>query len=127
MFPDPCGAALAEAVRNGADLRTVVPDHYVIVHGGTTPVPGPGTRFSAVAGPTLEAASAAVPHGRVRMALAGSIRSSGGIVEWEPDWSRFWTLNEQHVHITEAGPSVFSELLPNPVPRKRRIDGSRTP
>jgi hypothetical protein len=127
MFPDACGAALAEAVRNGSDPRAVVPDHYVILHGGTSPVPRPVIRFSAVTGPTLEAAAAAVPHGQVRMAQAGAIRASGGIVEWEPDWSRYWTLNEQHVHITEAGPSVFSELLANPVPRKRRIDGNRTP
>lgn len=124
MFPDPCGAALAEAVRNGADPRAVVPDHYVIVHGGTAAIPRPGIRFSAATGPTLETAAAAVPHGQIRMAIAGAIRANGGIVEWEPDWSRLWTLNDQHVHITEAGPSVFSDLLTNPVPRKRRIDGS---
>jgi hypothetical protein len=125
MFPDPCGAEFAEAVRNGADPKTVVPDKYVIVRGGAVPIAPSGTPFSAAAGPTLEAAAAAVPHGQLRVTTAGAIRAQGGLVEWAPEVSRHSTPNQQHVNVTEEGSTTFSELRPNPVPRAQRIDGDK--
>jgi hypothetical protein len=125
MFPDPCGAIFAEAVRNGADPKTVVPDTYFVVHGGTAPIPDAGTALSAAVGPTLESAAAAVPHGQIRIATAGAIRRQGGEVEWIPEMTRYGILNVQHVNVLEAGaPSSFSELQPNPVPRRMRIGGA---
>lgn len=121
MFPDPCGARLAEAVKNGADPRAVIPDDYLVVRGGTAPMEPPGVLFSGATGPTLEAAAAAVPHGQVRAASVGAIRANGGTVEWAPEMSRGRTLNNQHVNITEAVSSVFSGLQPNPVPRTHRV------
>src|SRR5947209_4796292 len=102
MFPHPCGAEFAEAVRNGADPMTIVPDDYVIIRGGLKPVPPPGQPYSAHVGPTLEAAAAAVPYGQIRVTTAGEIRRAGGIVEWFPEPSRHGTPNEQHVHVTEG-------------------------
>jgi hypothetical protein len=81
--------------------------------------------LSGAAGPTLEEASAAVPHGQIRVTTAGAIRAQGGIVEWLPQFSRLKTVNYQHVNITDGGPTTFSELQPNPVPRSQRIDGTR--
>src|SRR5262245_42380699 len=104
MFPHPCGAALAEAVRNGADPNTVVPDGYFITHGGTGPIPPPGSVFSGTAGPTVEAAAAALPHGQIRISTAGAIRAHGGMVEWVAEVSRYGTVNQQHVNIVEAAP-----------------------
>jgi hypothetical protein len=66
-FPNPCGAAFAQAVRNGGDPKLVVPDHYVVVRGGSDAVPQAGSVFSGATG--------------------------------------------------------FSDLQPNPVPRRLRIDG----
>ncbi len=123
MFPDPCGRQLAEAVRNGADPKLVVPDDYVVVRGGLKPLAPPGDEFSASVGPTLEAAACAVPHGTVRVTTAGEIRGRGGTVEWFEEHTPHGTLNEQHVHVTEPGSTCFSELQRNPVPKKQRIDG----
>lgn len=125
MFPDPCGADFAEAVRNGADPKSVVPDEFVIVRGGASPLAPPGTPFSAAIGPDLQAAAAAVPHGQIRVTTAGEIRASGGIVEWAPELSRHGTPNQQHVNITEGGLTTLTELQPNPVPRANRIDGDK--
>lgn len=125
MFPHPCGAVFAEAVKNGADPRTVVPDDFVIVYGGTGPIPPPGTEFSGATGPTLDAAASAVPHGTIRVTTAGAIRARGGVVEWDPDLSRYNTWNEQHVNITEGRPTALSAVQPNPVPKKQRIDGDK--
>ena len=122
MFPDPCGESFAEAVKNGADPRSVVPNEFIIVRGGARPLPASGTAFSATAGPVLEAAAAALPHGTIRFTTAGAIRAAGGVVEWLPEHSPHGTLNEQHVHVTEAGSSSFSDAQPNPVPKKQRID-----
>jgi hypothetical protein len=123
MFPDPCGAEFAEAVRNGADPATLVPDDYVVVRGGTKPLPPPGQPYSANVGPTLDAAAAAAPYGQIRVTTAGEIRRVGGIVEWCPEFSRHGTLNEQHVHVTETASSSLSSLRLNPVPKTLRIDG----
>ena len=75
-FPHPCGEAYADAASRGADPRTVIPDDHIIVHGGITPIPPPGAKFSGAAGPTLEAAAVAVPHGKVRATTAGAIRGA---------------------------------------------------
>ncbi len=123
MFPHPCGADFARAVRQGADPAAVVPDDYVVVRGGTRPCPPPGETFSANVGPTPEAAAAALPHGQIRVTTAGAIRHNGGTIEWLPEYSPHGTLNEQHVHVTEVGPTAFSALRLNPVPKKGRIDG----
>jgi hypothetical protein len=122
MFPDPCGAALAEAVRNGADPRMVVPDEYFVVRGGIKPLPPARTVFSAVTGPTLEAAACAVPNNQLRAASARLIRANGGSVEWLAEYSPHGTLNEQHVNMIEYASTSFSEPQPNPVSKKLRID-----
>src|SRR5437899_605673 len=114
-FPDPCGAELAEAVRQGADPNSVVPDVFVVVRGGIKPLPPIGSIFSATVGPGVDAAAAAVPYGNIRVATAGAIRGRGGSVIWYPDSSPHGTLNQQHVHVIEAGLSSFSEPMPNPV------------
>src|SRR6266446_2941668 len=103
MFPHPCGNDLAESVRNGADPKTVVPDGFTVVRGGTKPIPPLGQTFSAVVGPSLDAAASAVPNGQVRVTTAGGIRHRAGVVEWLSEISAHGTLNEQHVHVTERG------------------------
>lgn len=125
MFPHSCGADLADAVQRGANPQGVVPDGFVIVHGGSDPLPPTGVTFSGSSGPTLEAAAAAVPHGQIRVSSAGAVRAQAGVVEWEPELSRYGTLNQQHVNITEGGPTTFSPPQPNPVTRQHRIDGTR--
>jgi hypothetical protein len=125
MFPDPCGAEFERAVRAGADPKQVVPNEYAVVHGGTAPMPPTGTRFSGAVGPSVESAAAAVPHGKVHVSTVGAVRAAGGVVEWKPEVSRFQTVNRQHVNITEARPTVFSDPRPNPVPRRQRIDGDQ--
>lgn len=122
MFPHPCGDDLAEAVRNGADPKTVVPDDFTVVRGGIKPIPPLGETFSAVVGPDLDGAASAVPNNQVRVATAGAIRSRGGVVEWQPEVSARGTPNRQHVHVTEHGVTSFSEPQPNPVPKRHRID-----
>ncbi len=125
MFSPAIGAKLAEAVKNGADSKTVVPDDFVVVRGGIGPMPEPGETFSGAVGPTLQSAAAAVPHGSIRFCGVAAVRSNGGMVVWEPDLSRYKTFNYQHVNILEAGISSFSDLLLNPIPRKQRIDGDK--
>jgi hypothetical protein len=125
MFPDPCGSQFAEAAAKGVDPAAVVPDEYVILRGGASSSNSPGETFSGAAGPNLEAAAAAVPHGQIRVTTAGAIRAQGGIVQWAPEISRHGTLNQQHVNVTETGPTTFSALQPNPVSRVWRIDGDK--
>jgi hypothetical protein len=124
-FPHPCGDDFAEAVQKGADPKQVVPDGFVVIRGGKNPVEPPGTTFSGVVGPTIEAAAAALPHGQIRVATAGAIRARGGIVEWAPEISRHGTLNQQHVNVTEVTATSFSELQGNPIPRQQRVDGDK--
>jgi hypothetical protein len=121
MFPHPCGAALAQAVTAGTPTADVVPDEYVVVRGGTSPVPAAGAKFSASVGPTLAAAGCAVPHGQLRHTTAGVIRAAGGSVVWVPQTSQLGIMNNQHVHVTEGGPTSFSALIPNPVPKAGRV------
>jgi hypothetical protein len=125
MFPDPCSDAFAAAVAGGVDPTKVVPDDYVVVRGGSGPMPPAGQMFSGAVGPTANTAAAAVPHGRIRFSTVGAIRANGGTVAWAPEVSRYQTINRQHVNITEGGPTTFSALQPNPVPRRRRIDGDQ--
>lgn len=124
-FPHPCGEEFARQVAAGTDPQAVVPDDYVVVKGGTFPLPQPGEVFSGAVGPTSEAASAAVPHGQLRQTTAGAIRAAGGTVTWEPEQSRHHTVNRQHVNIVEGPTPTFSDLMPNPVPRRDRIDGDK--
>ena len=124
-FPDPSGLEFERAVSAGADTKTVVPDDFVIVKGGSGPIPIEGTPFSAAVGPSLDAAAAGVPHGQVRISTVGAIRAQGGTVDWCPELSRHGTINQQHVNVTEAGPSAFGETVTNPVPRPSRIDGDK--
>jgi hypothetical protein len=121
-FPDPCGFAFAEAVARGADPEKVVPNEYLVVYGGGAPIRA-GV-ISCTVGPTLIAAAAAVPHGRIRWTTVGRIREKGGIVNWRPELSREKTLNQQHVNVSMLDISDFSDLEPNPVPRRDRIDGT---
>ena len=122
-FPHPSGTDFERAVAAGADPKTVVPDDFVAVRGGTTPLDPPGTVFSASVGPTLEDAACAIPYGQLRMTTVGQIRARAGIVEWLPEATRYCIVNLQHVDIIEAGATVFSNLIPNPVPRSDRIGG----
>jgi hypothetical protein len=122
MFPHPCGPEFERQVAAGADPRFVVPDEFVVVKGGTTPLPTGGV-ISGSVGPTLESASCAVPHGQLRWTTVAAVRAAGGVVWWEPELSRYHTVNLQHVNMMQFDPSVFSELIPNPVPRVDRIDG----
>ncbi len=85
-------------------------------------MPAPGQVFSATIGPDLAAAGCALPHNQIRSALVGDIRRRGGSVEWAAEHSNHGTLNEQHVHVVKCGSTSFSEPLPNPVPKKLRID-----
>jgi hypothetical protein len=124
MFPHPCGEQFEKAVAAGADPAAVVPNEYAVAKGGSTPIPGPGVLFSGAVGPTPELAAAAVPHGQVQLSTVGAIRDAGGRVTWVTEVSRAGTLNRQHVNITEAGPTSFSALITNPVPRRQRIDGT---
>lgn len=78
MFPHPCGDQFEHAVANGADPNAVVPDDYVVVKGGTLPLPTAGEVFSGAVGPSLIDAAAAVPHGQIRITTAGDIRAAGG-------------------------------------------------
>jgi hypothetical protein len=126
MFPHPCGEQLERAVAAGADPRSVVPDDYVLVKGGTIPLPTDGGVFSGTVGPTLEAAGCAVPHGQIRISTVAAVRKAGGVVWWEPEFSRQRTRNCQHVNIIEVGPTTFSDLQVNPVPRPGRIDGNKS-
>lgn len=125
MFPHPCGEEFEQAVAAGSDPSSVVPDEYTVVKGGTVPIPAPGGLYSGAVGPTLDLASAAVPHGQLRITTVGAIRAAGGTVTWSPETSRHLTVNRQHVNIAEAGPTAFSGLTPNPVPRRDRIDGDK--
>jgi hypothetical protein len=109
----------------GADRGTIVPDEYFPVKGGTMPIPPAGVIFSGAAGRTLEAAACAVPHGQLRFTTVAAVRAAGATVRWRPELSRNRTLNRKPVNIAEVEPTAFSELMPNPVPSRQRIDGNQ--
>lgn len=125
MFPHPCGEEFERAVAAGADPAAVVPDDYVVVRGGTKPMPFLGEVFSAAVGPDLIAAACAVPYNQVRFTRAGDIRRAGGRVIWVPEFSQKRTLNLQHVNVAEAKQSSFGDMQANPVPKADRIDGNK--
>jgi RHS repeat-associated protein len=98
-----------------------VPNATVIVRGGQSEMPAPGTTFSGSQGTTTAEAAAGVPHGQIRESTAGDIRAGGGNVEVKPEQTRSGTLNPKHVDVTE-GKSTFGPVKPNPVPKKDRIE-----
>lgn len=94
----------------------------IVVRGGAGELPPPGTIFSGAVGETLEDAAAYVPHGTIRFTTIGAILASGGAVTLKPEVTRSGRINERHVNVIEgSSPSTFSALLPNPVPKKDRI------
>lgn len=113
---------MLDQVNQGADPKSVVPNDYIVVRGGTKPMPPVGQEFSAVVGPSLEAAACAVPHGQLRWTTAGAIRSTGGIVMYVPEHSPHGTINLQHVNVTERTLSQFQSPIASPFGRKARID-----
>src|SRR5436189_138941 len=106
-----------EAIVNGADPKTVIPDEFVIIRGGIAPLPASGTVFSGAMGRTVDEAGAGVPHNQVRATTAGAIRAGGGTVELKPEpAAKTGTLNVLHVNVTEGGTSSLAAPIPNPVP-----------
>lgn len=94
----------------------------IVVRGGAGDLPPPGTVFSGAVGETLADAAAFVPHGTIRFTTVGAMLAAGGSVTLKPEMTRSGKINERHVNLVEGpAPSTFSELLPNPVPKKNRI------
>lgn len=97
-------------------------DLVIVVRGGVGALPPPSTVFSGAVGETLEDAAAFVPHGTIRFTTIGAILAGGGSVTLKPEMTRSGRINERHVDVIEgSSPSTFSEPLPNPVPKKDRI------
>ena len=111
------------AYLQGGDPKTVVPDSYVIVRGGQSQLPPPGTVFSGSQGATLSEAASGVPHGSIRVTTAGEIRAQGGVVEFAPEPSRSGMVNWLHVNVAEgSAKSTFGDIMPNPVPKTMRVN-----
>ncbi len=98
------------------DNGWVVPDDYVVVRGGQSPMPGAGEVFSGSIGTTVGEAGAAVPHGSIRVTTAGQIRAAGGTVTYAPEMG-----NYNHVNVTIGETNPFGELTGNPVPKAGRM------
>lgn len=100
-----------------------VSDDHVIVRGGQAPLPEPGVTFSGSHGVTLSEAASGVPHGIIRTTTAGAIRAGGGTVTLMPEAAYpGGPINDRHVDITLGpGSSLFSEPLPNPIPKADRV------
>jgi hypothetical protein len=98
-----------------------VPDNYIVVRGGTKPLPFPGTPFSAAAGVDGTDAGAGIPHGQMRVTTAGKIRELGGTLVYKPELTKSGQLNERHVEVIEGQTGAFGEIEPNPVPKEQRI------
>ncbi|MBS1790163.1 MAG: hypothetical protein JST85_20735 [Acidobacteria bacterium] len=97
-------------------------DLVIVVRGGASNLPPPGTIFSGAVGETLEEAAAFVPHGTIRFTTVGAILAGGGSVALKPEMTRSGKINERHVDVIEGlSPSTFSDAFPNPVPKKDRI------
>lgn len=97
-------------------------DLVIVVRGGSGELPPPGTTFSGAVGKTLEDAAAFVPHGTIRFTTVGAILASGGSVTLKAELTRSGKLNERHVDVVEGALlSTFSDLIPNPIPKKDRI------
>jgi hypothetical protein len=94
----------------------------VVVRGGISELPPPGTRFSGAVGKTVEDAAAYVPHGMIRFTTIGAILAGGGSVTLKPEVTRSGKINERHVDVVEGSlPSTFSDVMPNPIPTPGRI------
>jgi len=102
-------------------MTKIIPDHYIVVRGGTKPMPPPGTPFSAAAGPELQDAAKGIPHGQLRSTTVGKIRVLGGTVEAKPEMTKSGLMNQRHVEVTEAQSGSFGDIEPNPVPKEERI------
>jgi hypothetical protein len=114
---------LVEQLATGADPKTVVPDHTVIVRGGQNYVPQPGDIISAQMGADISDAASGLPHGTIRTATAGAIRAAGGTVELAPEpVHRGGPVNTWHVNVTEGPQPAFpGDGIANPVPKPRRL------
>ncbi len=91
---------LSSAETDFAHTMAQVLDTDVVVRGGQSPLPEPGTPFSGSYGRTLEEAASGVVLGTIG------------------------PVNERHIHVTEGpGATVFSDLFPDPVPKQDRVEG----
>jgi hypothetical protein len=99
----------------------MIPDHFVVVRGGTKPLPPPGQVFSCAAGPDKFEAAKGIPHGNMRSTTAGEIRRLDGVVESAPEMTAGGTLNVRHVNVMEGKSGAFGEVEPNPVLKQQRI------
>jgi RHS repeat-associated protein len=120
------GMAAMSAVPGGKPLGPhapgEVPNGYVVVRGGQSGLPRPGTTMSGAQGTTMEEAASGVPHGTIRTTTAESIRAGGGTVEVAPELTRSGSINYRHVNVRQgSNPVQFSEPMKNPVPPKERI------
>ena len=104
-------------------------DTDVVVRGGQSPLPEPGTLFSGSYGPTLEEAASGVVHGAIRATTASALRAAGGTVTHAPEAAYpGGPMNEKHVDVTEGpGTTVFSEVFSNPIPKQDRVAGRPKP
>ena len=94
----------------------------VVVRGGSSELPTPGSVFSGAVGDTLEEAAAAVSHGMIRSTTVKAIESNGGRVVVQPEITRAGVMNNRHVSIIEGRrPTTFSQPIRDPVPKQRRI------
>ncbi|MEU8144245.1 polymorphic toxin-type HINT domain-containing protein [Nonomuraea sp. NPDC048901] len=98
-----------------------VPDDYVIVRGGQSPMPGTGEVFSGSMGQSVEEAGAGVPHGSLRATTAGDIRAAGGTVTYAPEPTASGATNYNHVNVTVGEGNPFGDVQQNPVPKKGRL------
>jgi hypothetical protein len=97
-------------------------DLIVVVRGGAGDLPPPGAIFSGAVGETLADAAAYVPHGTIRFTTVGAILATGGSVTLKPELTRSGLMNDRHVDVVEGSlVSVFSDLIPNPVSKDKRI------
>jgi len=114
--------ALAAIPGGASEESSAVADDFVVVRGGTKPLPPAGEVFSGAAGRTVEEAASGVPHGIIRSTTAGQIRAAGGSVEFKPELTRSGVMNDKHVNICMGpGECPFGDPFPNPVPPGSRI------
>ena len=99
----------------------VVPDDYVIVRGGQSPMPGAGEVFSGSMGTSVSEAGGGVPHGSIRVTTAGAIRAAGGTVTYAPEPTAGGAMNYNHVNVSLGETNPFGELEANPVPKAGRL------
>ncbi|WP_049649744.1 polymorphic toxin-type HINT domain-containing protein, partial [Kitasatospora sp. MY 5-36] len=100
-----------------------VPDDFVIIRGGQSPMPDSGVEFSGSMGSSVNEAGAGVPHGSLRATTAGAIRAAGGTVVYapEPIAGAGSPLNYNHVNVTLGSSDPFGAIESNPVPKAGRL------